>query len=116
MTPHDDDRLVGIAHRLDRLRWTPSAVLADAVLRDGMCMSASSGHEPSWADEPMTDRELAARMCAGCPVQDECLELDLRVAGEDTAGVWGALPEDDRRALYPHWLQRGERADGGGPR
>ncbi|MER7010342.1 WhiB family transcriptional regulator [Saccharopolyspora sp. NPDC000359] len=113
MTPNNDVRLIGIAWRLDRLRWMPSAVLANAVLRDGMCMAASQEDEPAWADEPMTDRELAARMCAGCPVQDECLELDLRVAGESTAGVWGALPEDDRRALYPHWLQRGERVEGG---
>ncbi|WP_188989340.1 WhiB family transcriptional regulator [Saccharopolyspora thermophila] len=113
MTSHNDVRLVGIARRLDRLRWVPSALLAHAVLRDGMCMSGSSEDEPGWANEPMTDRELAARMCAGCPVQDECLELDLRVAGKDTAGVWGALPEDDRRALYPHWHQRGKRAEGG---
>jgi len=56
-------------------------------------------------------------------VQNECLELELRTAGEHSVGVWGALPEDDRRALYPHWLQRGERAEdtespgsGGGPK
>ena len=33
------------------------------------------------------------------------------MAGPDTTGVWGALPEADRRALYPHWRQRGERAE-----
>jgi WhiB family redox-sensing transcriptional regulator len=44
-------------------------------------------------------------------VRDECLELELRTAGADTVGVWGALPEQDRRALYPHWRQRGDRAD-----
>ena len=31
----------------------------------------------------------------------ECLELELRMFGEQTVGVWGALGEDDRRALVP---------------
>ena len=39
----------------------------------------------------------------GCPVQQECLELELRMFGDQTVGVWGALGEDDRRALVPHW-------------
>nr|WP_307868879.1 WhiB family transcriptional regulator [Umezawaea beigongshangensis] len=69
--------------------------------------------EPSWADEDMTDRELAARMCAGCSVRDECLELELRTAGDDTVGVWGGLSADDRRELHPYWLRRGDRAERG---
>ncbi|MBB5959636.1 WhiB family redox-sensing transcriptional regulator [Saccharothrix tamanrassetensis] len=104
--------LIFIAWELDRLRWVPTALLADLVERDGLCMWAFTD-VPPWADEEMTDRELAARMCAGCPVRDECLELELRTAGEDTVGVWGALSADDRRELYPHWLQRGERAERG---
>ncbi len=104
--------LVWIAWELDRLRWVPTGVLADVVLRDGLCMGAFTD-VPPWGDEEMTDRELAARMCAGCPVRDECLELELRTAGEGTVGVWGALAADDRRELYPHWLRRGERAERG---
>ena len=42
----------------------------------------------------------------GCPVQRECLELELRMFGEQTVGVWGALGEDDRRALVPLWRRR----------
>ncbi|EMD28841.1 hypothetical protein C791_7618 [Amycolatopsis azurea DSM 43854] len=34
------------------------------------------------------------------------MELDLRTAGENTVGVWGALPDTDRRALFPVWLRR----------
>ncbi|GDY33273.1 WhiB family transcriptional regulator [Gandjariella thermophila] len=112
MTSRYDLWLIGIAWRLDRLRWVPRAVLAEIVRRDGMCMWVRAyGDEPPWQDEPLTDRELAALLCAGCSVQDECLELELRTAGEQTTGVWGALSDDDRRALYPHWLQRGERAE-----
>lgn len=110
-TSFNDLRLIGIAWRLDRLRWVPREALAEIVERDGLCMWVFTDGAPLWEGEYLTDRELAATMCAGCPVQDECLELELRTAGEQTLGVWGALPEDDRRALYPHWQQRGERAD-----
>jgi WhiB family redox-sensing transcriptional regulator len=101
--------LIGIAWRLDRLRWVPDALLDEVVQRDGLCMAASTGDEPDWQGKALTDRELAGVLCFGCPVQDECLELELRTAGLDTVGVWGALSEDDRRELHPHWLQRGER-------
>lgn len=112
VTGDDYSRFVGIAWRLDRLRWVPVDVLADVVMEDGECMSAfTDGDPPELTGHDGIDRELAARMCARCPVQDECLELELRMAGEQTAGVWGALNERDRRALYPHWRQRGERAE-----
>ncbi|RSM64101.1 WhiB family transcriptional regulator [Kibdelosporangium aridum] len=112
-TPNQDcDRwLVGIAWRLDRLRWIPDEALTHIVLEQGECVSAyTNGEAPTLTGRDATDRELAAQLCATCPVQDECLELELRTAGERTFGVWGALAEDDRRALYPHWRQRGERA------
>lgn len=105
--------LVGVAWRLDRLRWQPRSDLVQLVHRDGLCMWDWFEDEPVWRDEYLTDRELAARLCSGCPVQDECLELELRTAGPGTVGVWGAMSEDDRRALYSHWRQRGERAEGG---
>lgn len=92
--------------RLDRLRRVPLAVLTDLVLRDGACMWPVSAGEPSWLSEQLTDRELADRICGGCNVRDECLELELRTAGPATVGVWGGLTDDDRRALYPHWERR----------
>jgi WhiB family redox-sensing transcriptional regulator len=104
--------LVAIAWQLDRLRWVPRDVLGGIVLRDGLCVQAfAEGDPPELIGLDTPDRELAWRLCAGCPVQDECLELELRQAGAETVGVWGALPEDDRRALYLHWRRRGERAD-----
>jgi WhiB family redox-sensing transcriptional regulator len=114
MTTPDDERWLNeIAWRLDRLRWVPRGVLAEVARRDGACMQPSpDGDLPLWNDDYLTDRELAERLCAGCPVQDECLEAELRGAGDTTVGVWGALSDDDRRALYPHWLRRGDRADG----
>lgn len=70
---------------------------------------------PRWLHEDGTDRELAARLRRGCPVQLECLELELRMFGDQTVGVWGALGEDDRRALVPHWRhERQQRPDADG--
>jgi WhiB family redox-sensing transcriptional regulator len=101
------------AARLDRYADVPDAVLAEVVARDGLCFWAfDRAGMPALTGEDTPDRELAARLCAGCPVIDECLELDLRTAGPDTVGVWGALPDTDRRALHPVWLRR----RGGEPR
>jgi WhiB family redox-sensing transcriptional regulator len=106
----DDLRLIGIAWRLDRLRWVPTDVLTNIVANEGACMSPSPNDGPP---EARSDGELAKLVCGGCPVQDECLELELRTAGTDTIGVWGGMTDDDRRALHPHWLRRGERAERG---
>jgi WhiB family redox-sensing transcriptional regulator len=110
ITFSDDLWLIGIAWRLDRLRWVSTDVLHDIVSQQGACMWPPPDGEPPAAH---TDRELATLLCGGCPVQDECLELDLRTGGAATVGVWGGMTDGDRRALYPHWLRRGERADRG---
>jgi WhiB family redox-sensing transcriptional regulator len=102
MTP---EQLAAIAERLDRLMWTPTEVLTREVTENGSCFWAFTRDDvPEMSGEEPADQELAAWLCAGCPVQDECLELDLRDAGPDTVGVWGAMAEDDRRALHPVWL------------
>lgn len=106
----EHDRLAEIAARLDRLVNVPTDVLADIVMTDGACLWCyGEGDPPALTGSDTPDRELAARICAGCPVQDECLELELRYTGRDTVGVWGALTEEDRRALYPLWRARGHR-------
>lgn len=110
-TPDQDQWLVAVAWRLDRLRWVPDDVLTGVVINQGECFwEYAFGDPPVPSDWDPMDRELAARLCVRCPVKDECLELELRTAGEQTVGVWGGLSENDRRALYRHWRQRGERA------
>lgn len=117
MVSRDEDRrLAAIAAGLDRLVWTPTGVLTRVVTENGLCFWAfTRGDVPEMTGEEPADRELAAWLCAGCPVQDECLELELREAGSDTVGVWGALTEDDRRALYPLWLAREDPTYRGAP-
>jgi WhiB family redox-sensing transcriptional regulator len=98
------DELVARVRRLRRLRWVPDVVLAATVAADGLLRPPVSEDELSEAAGAVQpDREMAARMCAGCPVLDECLELDLRWMADGTVGVFAGLPESDRRALYPLW-------------
>ncbi len=118
MIPEDTaDYYDAIAARLDRWRQVPTEVLTTVVESSGLCLwGLWPAQEPDWT----SDRELAARLCAGCPVIEECLELELRAAGASTTGVWGAMPEDDRRALHRIWQQRRQQQDpseqDGGPR
>ena len=101
------------AAELDSLARVPDEVLADLVARRGLCLwEITSGDPPAWSGQGPPDRELAARLCAGCPVRRECLEFELRTAGAKTVGVWGGLDEDDRRALHAFWSVRAAR----GPR
>jgi WhiB family redox-sensing transcriptional regulator len=100
------------AAELDRLADVPTELLLDVVEQRGTCWwEVMQGGPPSIGDEPMPDRALAARMCGGCPVQRECLELELRTAGAATTGVWGALCEVDRRALHTAWHTRRNRSE-----
>jgi WhiB family redox-sensing transcriptional regulator len=112
MSASDDSVLADIGRRLAGLRPVPSKVLADLVERDGACLEVAVDEgPPRWLFDQRSDRELAARLCAGCPVQLECLELELRILGEQTVGVWGALGEDERRALVPQWRRARTRSE-----
>jgi WhiB family redox-sensing transcriptional regulator len=106
---NDEEFFEELAARLDDLEEAPIVTLSDLVTREGACMGINFGtEEPTSMDDKVTDRELAATICARCPVPDECLELEFRTAGLTTLGVWGALAEDDRRAAYLARLQRRE--------
>lgn len=92
---------------LDVVADVPTDALASRLTADGTCMWVrTTGTEPQWTGDDRADRALAAPICAGCPVQRECLELELRTFGYATTGVWGPLSEDDRRVVYLAWSQR----------
>jgi WhiB family redox-sensing transcriptional regulator len=116
VSPDDTPDYEAMAAGLDRWRPALTELLSDVVLRRGLCWWVLwPAQEPDWDN----DRELATRLCAGCPVIDPCLELELRTAGAGTTGVWGAMCEDDRRDLYRVWQRRrqhqpeGEDPEGG---
>jgi WhiB family redox-sensing transcriptional regulator len=96
-----------MAAELDELAAVPTEVLADWVTAQGRCLwETTFGEPPEWTGQDEPDRELATRLCAGCPVRAECLEFELRITGDQTVGVWGALNQDDRRALHKVWTCR----------
>lgn len=102
-----DEFFTQVAAGLDRFERVPDDVLFEVVTRDGSCMVLFRlDLEPEWSGDALTDRGLAAQVCAGCPVRGECLELELRTSGDATLGVWGALAADDVRAVYPAWRSR----------
>ncbi|MBV8993228.1 MAG: WhiB family transcriptional regulator [Pseudonocardiales bacterium] len=106
---NDEEFFEDVAAQLDHLEGVPTGTLFNLVRHRGACMWIAVGaDEPAWTGDDATDRELAASICAGCPVRPECLELEFRTAGFGTFGVWGALAEDDRRTAYLAWLQRRE--------
>lgn len=115
MTYDDTPEYAAMAARLDpldRLHEIPTEVLTTVVVRRGLCLwGLWPAAEPDWEDCAPSDRALAQQLCEGCPVIDQCLELELRTAGASTTGVWGALPEDDRRALHPIWQRRRQHQD-----
>jgi WhiB family redox-sensing transcriptional regulator len=105
--PDDTPDYEATAARLDRWRHVPTEVMNTAVVRRGLCLwGLWPGQEPDWDDCAPSDQELARRLCAGCPVIDQCLEVELRNTGMSTTGVWGATCEEERRALHPIWQQR----------
>lgn len=96
-----------MAAELDELEMVPTEVLADWVTARGLCLwQTTFGEPPEWSGEDKPDRDLATQLCAGCPVRAECLEFELRVAGDQTLGVWGGLNQDDRLALHKVWRCR----------
>jgi WhiB family transcriptional regulator, redox-sensing transcriptional regulator len=100
------------AAELDAFARVPTEVLGRLVAARGLCLwEITHGDPPEWSGDGSPDQELAARLCAGCPVRRECLEFELRTAGAQTVGVWGGLSEDDRRALHAIWRARAGRAD-----
>ena len=104
--------LEDLAAQLDRYEHVPDDVLWDIVTREGACTWLYANDlGPDWTNNDLTDRDLAAQICAGCTARWACLELELRTHGPDALGVWGALPAADIRALHPVWVARrgGER-------
>jgi WhiB family redox-sensing transcriptional regulator len=103
-----------IAAGLDRWQHVPTELLRDVVMRRGLCLwGLWPEQEPDWDECAPSDRRLAVRLCGGCPVIEQCLELELRTAGPCTTGVWGATAEDDRRALHRVWQRRRHQHDDG---
>ena len=78
------------------------------VVSRGLCLwGLWPAQEPDWT----SDRELAADRAQDARSLRSASSRELRTAGASTTGVWGAMPEDDRRALHRIWRQRRQQQD-----
>lgn len=78
--------------------WRDRAACAHAF-RDGVTVTTRTGrtvrlHEAFFSDQASEQAE-AKRVCAGCPVTDECLEYGLYEA----TGIFGGLGLRERQRL-----------------
>ena len=79
--------------------------LHDAVSRDTWRQAAACRGYAADAFYPETAEQIAAakRVCAGCKVQQRCLETALR--DHETHGIWGGLTERERARLIRRSLR-----------
>ena len=99
-----DDEVSAVVARLRRLRGVDDDALGAAIRWAGACLEPrEDGQAPGWLHDEYTAPDLAVRLCAGCPVRDECTELELRLAGDRSVGMWGAYGEHGRRAIHRVW-------------
>jgi WhiB family redox-sensing transcriptional regulator len=64
---------------------------------------ACVGEDPELWFSPVPHEQARARaICAGCPMQDDCLQAAVANGWE---GVWGAADEDDRRRMRGAWTK-----------
>jgi WhiB family transcriptional regulator, redox-sensing transcriptional regulator len=66
-------------------------------VRDAVCASADPEAFFPYMDAPTTEVAAAKVVCAGCPVQTECLTYALEA--DEPHGIWGGLTPRERRRL-----------------
>lgn len=88
----------------------------DLVLVEWRHEAACLSHDPDYwfpAGEtgPAAEQiRYAKRVCASCPVQEECLEY--AVVTNQVSGIWGGLTEEERRPVRRRWLAERRRHAG----
>lgn len=63
-------------------------------------------HVSSDYEDPTRQEQAALRICAGCPVRESCLALELSYGLSHQHGVVGGMTENQRRALLRASQQR----------
>lgn len=100
-----------------RFALAPSEALEAEVRGEGDCYSGLSDPEDwflldnadSYAPSRIADREVAERLCRGCPVLARCRALSFEVG---SPGVMGGLSSGDRAELRPLWTDLRQRLSG----
>jgi hypothetical protein len=90
--------------------------LVDAVREQGLCGRVEPERRGRWwpnagspnqcaagSRERRAERELAERLCDGCPARLGCLALSYVLAEHGRWGIWGGLAAGDRHELRGLW-------------
>jgi WhiB family redox-sensing transcriptional regulator len=85
----------GTRRREPRPPSGPAALRTATWLLEAACGGADS--DLFFPDDSRSEAREAKQLCAGCPVQPDCLEYSL-AAGEEF-GVWGGLTEKERHNI-----------------
>ena len=83
--------------------WSRATWDADGWRLDAACHDTPAGmfFPVGSTGAAETQIEAAKRICAGCPVVEECLIF--AVTTNQEYGVWGGLDEDERRDVRRQW-------------
>lgn len=103
------------------LAGQPSDFLADTVSAQGLCQRAEPECRGGWwpgeggpnHGDITCERELAERLCGGCPARLACLALSYGQTEHGRWGIWGGVAARDRHELRKLWKQA--RADAASP-
>ena len=83
----NDKDYAEMAAELDELSAAPTEVLADWVAARGRCLwETTFGDPPDWLTGDDPDRELATRLCAGCPVRADAWSTSCGWAAKRPSG------------------------------
>ena len=74
------------------IEWTTDAACRGAY-RDAFFPPNATERK----DDRLERESVDKRICAGCAVREDCLEMALR--NHEIHGIWGGLNEDERRSL-----------------
>lgn len=88
--------------------------LAGEWLKQGLCVGDDAEMWIAPGDLPTTQR--LKRICAECPVKEQCLEYALDLPERETMGVWGGTSERERRKIRMFRNRRRREEDDGAER
>lgn len=93
-----------------RRQLSPSVVGAVPEVHDWSLGSACLDEDPDLffpvgeKGRAIVQMEHARKICLGCPVRRQCLELALKVGAEH--GMWGGLTPEERKGIKRKYIKR----------
>jgi len=92
LSPHEESGLTSLPTDLNAVLGIAEEPDANDWMLQARCLDADP--EAFFPEKGGSTRE-AKRICAACPVREECLEYALE--NDERFGIWGGLSERERR-------------------